>query len=162
MWMEMSHRNSKKKSDLRLKQIVDIPHSLVINSLFRSQSSSPSLGLLISPGLFAYSVLLIYTQSLVSVCVFGVCFFLGPQSECLRVWVHLSLWMYIFLSYFPGCETGRWARPCPMVTFFNNVYSASRDSSHWNCWESRPSMRCTPPMLCSAPLRGRWDAAIPL
>lgn len=50
------------------------------------------------------------------------------------------------------CETGRWARPCPVVTCFNNVYSASRDLSHWSWWESRPSMRCIPP---DALLRGR-------
>lgn len=81
-----------------------------------------------------------------------VCFFLHPQSECLHVWVHLFLWMYFFLSYFLGCETGRWAWTCPMVTYFNNVYSASRYLSHWSCWESWPSMRCTPlpyVLLCS-------------
>lgn len=81
-------------------------------------------------------------------CEFSVCFFLRPQSEGLYVWLHSSLWTYIFLSYFLGCETQRWARPCPEVTFFNNVYSASRDSSHWNCCEKRPNMHWIPPILC--------------
>lgn len=59
--------------------------------------------------------------------------------------MHRSVWICMFLSYFLGCETGRWAWPRPMVTCFNNVYSASRDLSHWNCWERQPSMRCIPP-----------------
>lgn len=27
-----------------------------------------------------------------------------------------------------------------MVAYFNSVYSASRDLSHWSSWERRPSM----------------------
>lgn len=59
---KMSPRNNQKMLQIS-------PHSHAMNSFRRSQSSSSSSGLLISPGLFAYNRHLIYTQSPVSECV---------------------------------------------------------------------------------------------
>lgn len=150
MWMEISHRKNKKvwfrvDTNCRYSPLSCYKFSVSITIFLPILRASD----------FPWSVCIQHAFDLHPVpceCVFSVCFFLRPQSVGLHVWVHLSLWKFIFLSYFLGCETGRWDWPCPMVTYFSNVYSASRDLSHWNCWESRPSMGCIPPdaLFCSA------------
>lgn len=96
----------------------------------------------------------------VRACVLDVCFSSGLEvNACMFGCIYL--YECTFLSYSLGCETGRWAWPRPMVTCFNNVYSASRNLSHWSSWESWLNMQCILPR-CSALLWERWDAAIPL
>lgn len=124
------------------KNSVDIPHTHVMNSFCRSQSSYSSSGLLISPVLFAYNMLLIYTQSPVRVCVQVFVLSSGLRVkacifECICASISAIFWVVK--------QEGR-ARPCPMVTYFINVYYASRDLPHW-IW---PSMHCIPPHALSA------------
>lgn len=134
---ELSPRNNQKMLQIS-------PHSHATNSFRRSQSSSSSSGLLISPGLFAYNRHLIYTQSPVSewVCsVFVLSSGLGVKA-CIFQRICTSIWAIFWVVK----EEGR-ARPCPMVTYFINVYYASRDFPHW-IW---PNMHRIPPhaLFCS-------------
>ncbi len=71
--VDRNHTGTAKNSDIREAQILDIPHSLVRDSLFRSHSFSHPQGVSFPLLCLHITCFLIYTQSPVSVCVH--CFF---------------------------------------------------------------------------------------
>lgn len=162
MWVENSHRNSLKKKN-RFKGDTNYQRSPLSRYKFSHNlpphpqgSWFPLVCLHITCFWFTPSPLWMWVRA----CVLDVCFSSGlAVNACMFGCIYL--YECTFLSYSLGCETGRWAWPRPMVTCFNNVYSASRNLSHWSSWESWPNMQCILPR-CSVLLWERWDAAIPL
>lgn len=112
-----------------------IPHCLVINSLHHVNFPPRPRGFC-SP----------------LACLHTTCFLSGLRVNYRLFWC-ICLCEVFSAVFWVVKEEGE-AEPCPMETYSSRVYSASRDSSHWNSWESRPSMRC------NTPQPERWDAAV--
>lgn len=85
------------------------------------------------------------------VCLCVRCLFFPPASVCMFGCICLCERTSFSAIFWVVKQEGE-PEPRPMLTYFNNVYSASRDLSHWNCWESWPkhALPSPPLVLCSA------------